>query len=142
MYKRSFFRLGIAVLALTGLLIARYIVLGGATKRVSLVAAPSLTGVVSQSLAASQKAARLPIANQDYRLQDIRYFDNANWAVANIQPIDNAFDPGFVIFEKLQGAYEVVLGPGSAFDSSYQLNLPKDVSQYLSEQGVFYESTD
>ena len=142
MYRRTVGTLGMIILVVLLLLTARYLILGGASKEVRLDAAPALSGVVSQSLAASQHASDLPLAGRDFTLQNIRHFDSQQWVVAKVQPVGNTFDPSLVVLEKINGSYEVVLGPGSAFESSYLLSLPEDVAHYLELQGVFYESVD
>lgn len=136
-----FYGTGLLVLLLLGAWAGKQIILGGANP-VTLAAAPPLSGVIAQSLYTGQQAAPLPVPGTDFNLADVHYFDNDSWATASIQPLHNQFDPGIVVLEKRSGAFQVVLGPGSAFDSTYLASLPKDVGQYLQSKGVIYESLD
>jgi hypothetical protein len=131
----------VLILLVIGALVGKNILLGGA-KPIKLKPAPALAGIVSQSLAASSKQTSLPQPGKDFRLENIRYFDNNTWVIAGLKPLRDQFNSGVVVLKNIDGQYEVVLGPGSAFDSSYLLSLPSDVGNYLKTQGAIYESVD
>jgi hypothetical protein len=107
---------------------------------VTLGNAPALSGVIAQNIDTTGGNSILPIAGKDFGLKNIHYFDNNNWAVANITQTNNKVSPGLVVLQKKDQLYQVVIGPGTAFDNSILVTLPKDVGQYMSQHGVLYES--
>jgi hypothetical protein len=100
-----------------------------------------LAGVVSQGLASSGPTNSLPEFGKDYTLQSIRYYDNKAWVTATVVPLSTKTDNALVVIHMINGSYQVVLGPGTAFPNNYLQGLPADVSQYLLNQGVIYEPT-
>jgi len=116
------------------LLIARAVVLGGASE-ISLKSAPQFSGLVAQSLSKDLQSPTL-VPGRDFDLQNVKFLDNNAWVVARIHPLKANLDPGVVVFNRQNGGYQVALGPGSAFDSSYLLVMPPDVGKYLNSQGV------
>jgi len=109
---------------------------------VELQSAPPLTGVIAQSLGTSGSNRSLPVAGKDFILQNTRYFDNQSWVVTLVAPIRSNADRATVILRNNHGLYQVVLGPGTAFPSSSLQSLPGDVSQYLLNKGLVYESSN
>jgi hypothetical protein len=134
--------LGTLVFIFMASLAIRSVVFGGVTKSITLNPAPRLTGVVSQSLYSGKNIVELPLAGKDYDLRDIQYFEANKWVVASVQPKYNQFDSGLVVLKLINGSYEVVLGPGSAFEKSSLVSMPKSVGSYLSNKGFVYESVD
>jgi len=129
------------VLIVTALL-GHYLLLGRAPV-VQLAPAASLAGVVSQSLSTGQGGTSLPAVNQDFTIKSVRYFDDKVWAVVFVQPTSHSsLNPSLLVLESQGGAYQAVLGPGSAFEESYLLSLPGAVGQYLKSRGAIYESAD
>lgn len=124
---------------LVGLLLVKSLIFGGAPV-VRLVPAPALSGQVAQSFAGNAHSSTLPVQGKDFKLANTLYFDNGSWAVSSIVALNNTMNDGWVVLQKRTGMYAVVLGPGTAFPSSYAQNLPPDVAQYLNQQGVLYGS--
>lgn len=132
-------RWGIILILLLASFVARQILTGG-MRVISLSQAPYLSGLAAQSLGVGKNQSKVPVAGKDFSLKNIHYFEATNWVVADITPLKNSFDPGTLIFTKQNGSYAVVLGPGSDFDSSYLISLPRDVGNYLKTKGVVHES--
>lgn len=118
-------------------LVLKSIILQGLSL-VELGSAPPLAGVVSQSLGRPGSKTELPVAGKDYTLRDTRYFNNGQWAAATIVPTQSNGDTVIVIMQKINGTYQVVLGPANEFSSSYLYTLPPELSQYLSQKGVLH----
>ncbi len=119
--------------------IGRQLLLGG-SRPVSLSSAPALSGLVAQSLTSSGDS-QPPLAGKDFELKNERHFGN-DWVVLEIAPLQNKSNAGLVVLQKISGTYEVVLGPGTSFDSSYLLSVPSDVAAYLSAKGVTYDAVN
>ncbi len=132
-------RLGFILVILLASFAARQILTGG-MRVVSLGQAPPFSGLAAQSLGVGKDQSKVPVAGKDFSLKNGRYFVGDKWVVADIAPLKNNFDPGTVIIQKQNGAYSVVLGPGSDFDSSYLISLPREVGDYLKAKGVIHES--
>jgi hypothetical protein len=116
---------------------ARLIIIGG-KPLVKLSPAPAMTGAVSTGLGQTgPNSTYLQQEGKDYKLKSVHYFDNGDWAVANVLPVKNNGDPALLVFKKINGIYQAVLGPDSTFDSSYFHVMPLDVGQYLSSQGAY-----
>jgi hypothetical protein len=109
---------------------AKALILGG-SQTISLRAAPALSGVISQSLATNSST--LPSLNTDYKIKSVIYFDNKSWAIASVSVGSNS---SLLVLEKTNGVYVVVLGPGTAFSTDEIQDLPPDVAQYITNQGV------
>ena len=124
--------LGLLVISL----VVRQITLQGSAV-ITLPQASHLGGVVAQSLYTGSGNAVLPIEGKDFKLTGIRYFDHNQWVVASVTPVQNNFDPGYVVLRQHAGAYQVALGPGNDFDISYTQSLPSDVASYLLGKGLF-----
>lgn len=133
---------GLLILIFIASYVIRLVVLGGVTKSAELEPAPRLSGVISQSLYNGSSVVTLPLAGKDYTLEDVRYFEANKWVVASVKPMFRQFDSGLVILQLINGSYEVVLGPGSAFEKSSLLVMPRSVSSYLTSKGFVYESVD
>jgi hypothetical protein len=109
------------------------------TEVISLKTAPPLTGVVSQSLLTNATVQPL-IAGKDYTWSAV-YFDNNTWAVGRLGPINKLssdINPGIVVFEKIDGTFQVVLGPTSAMPNSQLLSMPTDVANYVKSNVAVY----
>ena len=134
MSKKLFVILGI-VLAAT--IIAHAMLLGGAPYHQLAKAAP-LDGVVSQALVTNGTSAP-PVGGKDFTLQSVHTFGN-DWLVASIVPTPTSkLTKSTVVLEKREGVFQVVLGPGTAFDNSVLVSLPADLGNYLTQQGYIYE---
>ena len=129
----------LAVVLLGGIL-GRQLLLGG-SQVVHLSAAPPLAGLVAQNLSGNTKRT-VAVEGKDFKLRNLRYFSNNNWVVLEAEPIQDKFNLSFIVLEKVGGSYEVVLGPGSAFDTSYLLSVPADVASYLQAKGVVYDTVE
>ena len=126
-------------LLLLGLLVVNYVVLGGAHV-INLAPAPELAGQISQNLVTISNATKLPIEGTDFNLSDTHYFNNKQWVVTSITPLNNSFNAGLAVLSNQEGVYKIVLGPGSAFSKDETRTLPTEVANYLNQQGVVYES--
>ncbi len=134
--------LGFAVAIVVALIVintTRQAILKGGSV-VDLANAPQLSGVIAQSLNNSSKAS-LPVPSKDFIIKSVRFFSGNTWAVAYINPTEQNFDPSYVVLQKYQGLYRVVLGPSAEFDSSIEQSLPADLTAYLNQQGVIHDST-
>ena len=131
------------VLALFGIIIVTYVarslILGGATVA-TLQPGPALSGTVAQSLSTSGNNASMPRAGKDFNLKIVRYFDSNSWVVVSAASPNKTNETNTVILQRIDGMYQAVLGPGTAFPNGYLQSLPSDVAQYLSAEGVIYES--
>lgn len=130
-----------AVIGLVVLVVATLVVrqlLTGGLSVVHLKSAPPLTGVVAQSLGQTAQDKKLPVPNKDFQLENVRYFDNRSWVVANVISVKGKTDPALIVLKQFGATYQVVLGPGTAFSADYLQSLPLDVGQYLTANGVFY----
>jgi hypothetical protein len=117
-------------------MVARTIILGGEPVT-SLAQAPALAGAVSVGLGQTDDSGSLQQEGQDYRLKSVRYFEDKEWAVASIKPLNNDADPAVLVLKKINGVYQTVLGPAGQFTNSYLYVMPSDVGQYLVKQGAF-----
>lgn len=134
MFKLLLVSVGLVFISLT----ARFIILGGKPV-VSLSSTPALAGSLSSELGSTAlgQEGSLPQINKDYTLKNVRYFYNQKWVVAKILPVHKNADPALVVLEKINGVYRLVLGPAGDFARSYTYVLPKEVGDYLNQQGVF-----
>jgi hypothetical protein len=140
MVTRQQFRsvLFLAVLVITTFVIRQ--VLTGGLVTIRLQPAPPLAGVVAQNLRAPGTNSSLLVPGKDFRLENIRYFDNRSWAVASVVPISIKTDTATVVLHQIDSEYQVVLGPGTSFSTDYLQSMPLDVGQYLINQKVLYDS--
>jgi len=136
--NRRQFIFGGLLLFVVVVFVIKNIVLPGSV--VKLKQAPPLAGAVSQSLNTTSNGS-LPQFGKDYSLQDVRYFDNRTWATASVVPLKIHTDTATAVMYMVNGSYQVVLGPGTAFPNSYLSGLPDDVRQYLINKGIIYEPT-
>jgi hypothetical protein len=125
---------GIIVLTL----VIKALLIGG-SPIISLEPGPPLSSAVSQGLGTSGANTDLPVAGKDYSLKDVHYFDNKLWVVATVDPIRNDADTAIMVMQKIEGVYQVVMGPATAFSRSYIYTLPGDVSLYLNDKGLLNE---
>ncbi len=132
-------RVGLLLLVpLVVLWIARMLIIGGASP-VTLRAADPLAGRISQALTSTSQVS-LPIAGKDYKIQSTNYFDNKTWVVVTIKGVNSTITDGLFVLTQVNGVYNVVLGPGTAFPSSATLAMPTDVQQYLHNGGYLYDT--
>ena len=133
--KAAIVNLGVlAALCLVGFL-TWHSILGGASP-VTLQPADPLVGQITQVMGISRQNTLL-VPGQDFTLST-KYFDNNTWAVVTVTPLHQAFDVSTVVLDDKQGAYQLALGPGSAFAASQLTSLPKDVATYLTAQAPTY----
>ncbi|MEO8785262.1 MAG: hypothetical protein ABI221_03070 [Candidatus Saccharimonadales bacterium] len=135
MYKKPLIAVGVIVIAT----IATHYVLFGSARYIGLTKAQPLIGAASQALGVGSQSSSMPSGSKDYNLGDTKYFSNGDWAVASIIPTKNSkLTQAVVIMQKREGVFQVVLGPGTAFDSSVTLNLPTDLGNYITQRGYVY----
>lgn len=72
----------------------------------------------------------IPILSIDYNYQ-AKYFNNNNWVVVNVTPINNFSDPATIVFQKSLNSYVAVVGPSNDFPPGSLNNLPSDVYNYI-----------
>jgi hypothetical protein len=134
--KSKFFVVVLAILVIATLIVRH---LGG--QYVKLSSAPPLSGVVAQSLDLAGGTTIVPVAGKAFSLQNVSYFDNNDWVIATVSPSNGntTITQALVVLQKKDGTFQVVLGPGTDFDSSYLTSLPADVGQSLEQQGVISE---
>lgn len=129
--------IGLALVVAATMVVHR-LILGGTL--VKLKAGTTMSGVVSQSLVGSNNDSdALPAVGKDYTIDSIRYFDDSNWAVASITQTGGSQNSALLILQREKGMYQPMLGPGTAFSSSYLQSLPSDLGKYLNSKGVVYE---
>jgi hypothetical protein len=133
--------LGLMVGCLFILAIAIKPILYKGASPVELVAGGAFEGRVSQALATSSS---VPQEGRDYAFSNTKSFSSdGDWVVSLITPTSGSqITQGWVVLKKASGAYELVLGPGSALPATSAINLPIVVQQYLNQRGVLYGSTD
>ena len=136
--KRSI-RIGLLLLVpLVALWVARLLITGGVNP-ITLQSADPVAGRISQALTSTSQVS-LPVAGKDYRIQNTNYFDTKTWAVVVIKGINNTITDGLFVLTKVNGTYNVVLGPGTSFPRSATLAMPTDVQQYLYNGGYLYDT--
>lgn len=118
------------------------LVLQGATQVVSLGSAPALSGEISQSLIKAGADNSVPKLNKDFSISQANYFENHEWAVATIKSTSKESNGAFVVLQRMNGVYKIILGPGTAFPNVYLKSLPSDVGTYLYNQGAIYGITE
>lgn len=118
-------------------LVFKSVILNG-HRLVRLGSAPPLTGSLATSLITSGGKTVLPTEGKDYKITKSRYFYNNGWAVVSVAQASGENETTMVL-HKIDGVYQVVIGPGTTFSKSYMLSLPADVGNYLNDQGYLYE---
>jgi Flp pilus assembly protein CpaB len=99
-----------------------------------LQGAPALAASVAPSIATSDSK-NIPIAGKDFKIVSANYFNNKQWAVVTVATIpDNNL--ATLVLENINGAYTVVLGPGTVFSTSVTQSMPPDVATYLINKGL------
>lgn len=114
-----------------------YVVLGGVSPT-NLPPATALAGTVAQGLVSSQDPSYVPVYDVDFRLNDTVYFENKAWVVSTIVPLKGQSDLTTVVLKKVDGQYEIVLGPGTVFPVLAARSLPLSVSRHLAEKMMFH----
>ncbi len=59
------------------------------------------------------------------------YFVNKSWAIATIS---SGGGDAFIVLQKSDGFWHIVLGPGTSFSNSSTQDIPLEVVQYLDSQ--------
>lgn len=108
-------------------------------KVISLAGAPELAGSVAQSMYSGGGQTSLPVAGKDFNLKNIKFFNDKQWAVVSVEPVNYNFDSGIVVLKKQADVYIVQVPPNSKLSSSYLVTLPKEVVNYLQANGLIYE---
>lgn len=103
---------------------------------VRLAKAPPLTNAVSESLDTNDLADVPPIAGVDYTLKDTHYFYDKEWVVTQVSPLQDNADTVYVVLQKIDGIYQVVVGPATIFSVSYNYSLPANVVNFLNLRGL------
>lgn len=136
--KRIAFRTILLVVVVIALFCVKPLVLHGVPV-VTLAAADPISGPISQALSGNHT---LPVYGTDFALKNTHYFnDSPPWVVTSIVGLNHKLTNGFVVLKQdTAGNYQVVLGPGSAFDRSYTQTMPADVTQYLNAIGALYDT--
>lgn len=127
------------VILVAATLLIKNMVLGGA-RVVKLRSAEPLSGIVSQNLIGSSfSESSLPVVNKDYKLDEVKFFDDRSWVSVKVSPLNGDTDRAILVLKKSGSEYTLVLGPGTAFPSSDLSILPSDLASYLSSKGIIYE---
>ncbi len=116
----------------------RYVALGGVAPTNLPPAEDALAGTVAQGLVSSQDPSYVPVYGEDFRLNDTTYFENKTWVVTTIVPVKSQTDLNTVVLKKINGQYEIVLGPGTVFPVLAARSLPLSVSRHLAEKVMFH----
>jgi hypothetical protein len=121
--------------------VAQVLILGGKPFIALRPTDTSLSGAVSQNLAAASGKDFLPIEGRDYVVEDAQSFSNREWFVVKVGLTANdTKNNAYIILKSAgAGAYQAVLGPGTSFSQTYAPSMPIDVANYLNDRGVFYE---
>lgn len=127
----------LVILLGTGMVLIWQFVLGGHTTTQTI---PSASTQVSQAVtnATNQPGnADPPLqVGKEYTVGDIQYFDNKQWLVAHINPVNHYTDPAIVIMKKQDNAYQTVVGPGTDFPMDTLTGVPADVVAYIQSLGL------
>jgi hypothetical protein len=119
--------------------IFKNVILGG-TPQTKLSTAPPLAGTISQSIITPQSNGILPVIGKNFNITSTHYFDNQQWVVVSVSTIpDN--NGAVLVLQKLNGSYQVVLGPGTLFSSSDVQSMPASVIDYLTNRGLVSNAT-
>lgn len=86
---------------------------------------------VSKNLISSSSPNFIPIEGYNFKISNIKYFYNQNWAIVYIQPINNWSDSSILILHKINGGYKTVLGPDSSFYGINFKGIPNQITTYL-----------
>jgi hypothetical protein len=124
--KRVIILIGIFLIAL----LIKQILLGNYVK---LGSASSLSGQVASSLTLPGNN-KLPLPGKDFTISNRQYFNNNTWAIVAVTKPQT--DKAYIVLEKINGVFTVVLGPGTNFPTDVTLSMPSDVAAYLINQGV------
>ncbi|HSX46308.1 MAG TPA: hypothetical protein VLG27_04910 [Candidatus Saccharimonadia bacterium] len=78
------------------------------------------------------------LPNGGVNVEDVTYFDNKQWVVANLVPKEGVTDASTIVAQKQSDGYHIKVGPGTLFGTDQLQGVPDDVVQYLSDQGLLY----
>lgn len=121
------------VILLVAAFVAKGFILGNASP-IKLGSAPSVSGMISQSLATND---RLPLAGVDFQLHTVQTLEDGAWIIATVQPVSGETNTSTLVLQRQANkSYRVAIGPGTAFSSDDVLELPPLVLQYLKTHGV------
>lgn len=126
------------ILVLVAAYVAKYFITGG-HHEVTLAPGKPLTSVVSQALGGTDTNNQTLLGTQDFAIQNPVYLNNRTWLILRVAPAKHNFDPTLLVFKKVNGAWQCVLGPSSEFSTTVKISLPKSVGAYLEKQGVLVE---
>jgi hypothetical protein len=119
--------------------VSKNIILNG-VPQTKLQVAPPLAGTLSQSLITYKSKDVLPVIGKDFTIQSTQYFNNQQWAVVLVSSVpDN--NNAILVLEKLNGNYQVVLGPGTSFSTTDIQTMPSNVISYLTSKGLVSSAT-
>lgn|GEM_PF-977321 len=131
---KKFIRWTVLLLILAVILFVAAGLVTGNAKVVNLAIAPPLAGEISQSIGGSS-GVTLPVEGKDYTITQTAYFETNTWAVATITNSDGS-NTSYIVLQKVNGVFQVILGPGTAFAQSDNNQLPASVQQYLQANHV------
>lgn len=98
---------------------------------------PTLEKEIEQLEKATQESIDKEIEKtlgKDYKISDLKFYNNNTWAIAVIQPITFETDPALIIYKKEGKSWRIFLGPGTSFeDTDPQLlnQLPQEVKKEI-----------
>lgn len=121
-------------IVIAGSLVARHLILGSAPYARLQTASP-LAAYVAPSLVTG--SGYMPQEGKDFNITGTHYYDDKRWVVVSINSTGKS-NRAFLVLQKMNGTYAVVLGPGSSFPSDVTQNLPPDVAEYLSSNRLIY----
>jgi hypothetical protein len=101
-----------------------------------LHSAPALAGLIAPSLL-SNKSKNLPVNGKDFTILSSQYFENKQWVVVSVESKQNK-STAFLVIEKINDVYTVVLGPGTFFPNDVTQSMPADVASYLVNKGLVH----
>lgn len=71
--------------------------------------------------------------NKDYKIKNITFLLNGEWAVAKITPITITTDDANIALKKVNNNWTIALGPGTAFEESDSPDTPRVVIDTLNK---------
>lgn len=140
-YKKHIQLITLIVLVFIGSFIVHTLILGGHST-VKLEHAGTISGLVAQDTSSINSQNKLQTPGKDFSLNNIKFFDNDNWAVANYIISETKESSSTIVLKKIQGTLQIILGPGTAFSSDSLQSMPPDVAEYLKNNGAVYGTTN
>ncbi len=93
-------------------------------------------GQVSHAVASS---GGVDFAAESINIKKHRFFADKAWYIALVESKRPQLNSGWVILKNVDGIYQPVLGPGTAFAYDDVVFLPPDLLAYLLDLGVVYD---